>query len=72
METGLLINSNSRAKPPKEATMLYTVTLIFTVILLLAALSSYAAESEVHNLLLVAIIAVLIRGIQAASATDRT
>jgi len=51
--------------------MLYTATLILTVMLLLAALASYAAESEVHNLLVVAIIAVLIRGIQAASASDR-
>jgi hypothetical protein len=44
--------------------MLYTVALILTLALLLLPLTSWVAESEVHNLLVVAILGVLIRAVQ--------
>jgi len=44
--------------------MLYTIALILTLVLLLSPLTSYVTESEVHDILVVAILGVLIRGIQ--------
>ncbi len=42
--------------------MLYTIALILTLVLPLSPLASYVTETEVHNLLVVAILGVLIRG----------
>lgn len=52
----------------KRPVMLYTIALILAILLIFSALASYPAESEVHNLLVVAILAALIRGIQAKGA----
>jgi hypothetical protein len=48
--------------------MLYTIALIFVLTLLLILLSTYSAESEIHNLLVIAILALLIRGVQTKGA----
>lgn len=48
--------------------MLYTIALILAILLIFSSLTSYPAESEVHNLLVVAILAALVRGIQAKGA----
>jgi hypothetical protein len=45
--------------------MLYTIALSLTLVLPLSPLISYVAESEVHNLLVIAILGVLILGAQA-------
>ena len=47
--------------------MLYTIALIVMLVLLFSPLISWVAENEVHNLLVVAIFGLLIRGVQAKS-----
>ena len=44
--------------------MLYTIALILTVALIFSPLTSWVPESEVHNLLAVAILGVLTLGAQ--------
>jgi hypothetical protein len=48
--------------------MLYTIALTLAVLVFLSTLTSWPAETDVHNLLVVAILGVLIRGIQAKGA----
>jgi hypothetical protein len=44
--------------------MLYTIALILIIVLLLSPLTFYVAESEVHDLLVVAILGILIQCVQ--------
>jgi hypothetical protein len=53
--------------------MLYTIALILSLVLPfspLTSLTSYVAESEVHNLLVIAIVGLLIQGIQPKRAAE--
>jgi hypothetical protein len=52
--------------------MLYTIALILTFLLLVSPLAAYLTESEVHSLLVIAILGVLIRGIQSNALRDRS
>jgi hypothetical protein len=47
-----------------QPAMLYTIALILTLVLPLSPLTSYVAEGEAHNLLVVAILGLLIWGVQ--------
>jgi hypothetical protein len=47
---------------------MYTIALILVLALLFILLTTYTAESEIHNLLVIAILALLIRGVQTKGA----
>jgi uncharacterized membrane-anchored protein YitT (DUF2179 family) len=44
--------------------MLYTLAVIFSILLFVSLLTSYAAENEIHSLLVIAILGVVIRIVQ--------
>ena len=49
--------------------MLYTFAVILPILLLLNLLNSFSAEGEIHSLLVIAILGIVIRVIQARGIT---
>jgi hypothetical protein len=61
----LISNCASEAHPG----MLYTFAVILPILLLLNLLNSFSAEGEIHSLLVIAILGIVIRVIQARGIT---